>query len=563
MLRLLIIDDEPYIVDWVYGLFDHNDLFDFDIQKAYSGTEALDYMKRARIDIVLTDICMPGMDGILLLQEIRSNWPDCRVIFLTAHDEFEYAHIANKDGVAYILKTESDEVILQTVKRVAAEIEQTRWRQEILERAQRQIDLYRPVLQREYLHGLLFGQEEETVSQEQFDELGISLGASQQVLFLLAQTIRENGVARILDKAHDAAAIDAIVDGCFPSELKRFAIRLENGTAIWLLQPSEGKMEIGTEPAWEWTMMMMKGALETLQDKFGHSTHSSSVFVVDNRPCLWKEASGRLPELLAFLAQSCPRDIGTTVTRLLPPRNASPKETLQNGQLRTVSHWLEQIGNLKSLLETGQNESFMTLFSQLQATLLPIVIDSPAIWQEVSMSISAMFLAYLNRNGRIRETLSQKGDLPDLAAMGSVRNPEQAFPDYRRLSEIVFSLQASEQISKEERLVLELHEHIKNHLNGDLSLVRLAEIAYMSPAYLSRSYKQITGNNLSDHIQQQRMERAIHLLSDTMERIYGIAEDVGFDSVGYFIRSFKKAMGMTPQEYRNRTMSERIDNRRQ
>jgi two-component system, response regulator YesN len=70
MYRLLIVDDEPYIVDWVYELFQQNQELDLDIYKAYSGLEALDLLSRAKVDIVLTDIRMSDMDGLQLLEEI-------------------------------------------------------------------------------------------------------------------------------------------------------------------------------------------------------------------------------------------------------------------------------------------------------------------------------------------------------------------------------------------------------------------------------------------------------------------------------------------------------------
>ena len=102
MKRLLIIDDEPYIVNSIYELFLENKQMELDIYKAYSGMEALELLKKAKIDIVLSDIKMPGMDGLELLKEIHSFWPFCKVIFLTAYDRFDYIHEANKDGISYI-----------------------------------------------------------------------------------------------------------------------------------------------------------------------------------------------------------------------------------------------------------------------------------------------------------------------------------------------------------------------------------------------------------------------------------------------------------------------------
>jgi two-component system response regulator YesN len=78
----------------------------------------------------------------------------------------------------------------------------------------------------------------------------------------------------------------------------------------------------------------------------------------------------------------------------------------------------------------------------------------------------------------------------------------------------------------------------------------LAEIVNLNPSYLSRLYKQLTGVNVTDTILDVRISRAKRLLKESNLKVHDIAAKVGFDSDAYFIRSFKKKCGMTPQEYR-------------
>lgn len=94
MYRLLIVDDESHVVDWLYELFRDIDHIEFDIYRAYSASSALLLMEKAKIDIVITDINMPRMNGLQLVEKIKTEWPECRVIFLTGYNEFEYAHKA-------------------------------------------------------------------------------------------------------------------------------------------------------------------------------------------------------------------------------------------------------------------------------------------------------------------------------------------------------------------------------------------------------------------------------------------------------------------------------------
>ena len=106
MYRILIVDDEPMIVEGLCALFEEQDAVQLEVYKACLAAEALGIMNRRRIDILLTDIRMPAVSGIELMQRVRANWPACRIIFLTAFEEFEYAYAALKNpGVRFLLKT--------------------------------------------------------------------------------------------------------------------------------------------------------------------------------------------------------------------------------------------------------------------------------------------------------------------------------------------------------------------------------------------------------------------------------------------------------------------------
>jgi two-component system, response regulator YesN len=107
MYRLLIADDEEIIVNGLYDIFSNLENLELDVYKAYSGEEAIQWLGRTRIDIALTDINMPEIDGLQLLDEIKKRWSWCRVIFLTGHSEFNYAYKAIQySNVRYLLKTE-------------------------------------------------------------------------------------------------------------------------------------------------------------------------------------------------------------------------------------------------------------------------------------------------------------------------------------------------------------------------------------------------------------------------------------------------------------------------
>jgi two-component system response regulator YesN len=99
-----------------------------------------------------------------------------------------------------------------------------------------------------------------------------------------------------------------------------------------------------------------------------------------------------------------------------------------------------------------------------------------------------------------------------------------------------------------------IKHYVSEFLNEELSLTKLSELVHLSPTYLSRMYKQTTGQGLLEYVTEVRMNRSKQLLRTTEHKIQDIAGLVGLDSAAYFTRLFKKETGVTPLEYRESTV---------
>jgi two-component system response regulator YesN len=184
MHRLLVVDDEPFIVNGLYEFLLMASGLELDVYKAYSGDEAVEWLHRTKIDIVITDIRMPGMTGIQLLDQIKRQWPHCRVIFLSGYTEFEYVYQAiQHEGVGYLLKTAGYDKILELVKKAVSEIEEMVSTEDFVAKARRQMKIALPTLQKDMLLGLLRGETGTLeMRSEQFRHLEISLRPQDTVL---------------------------------------------------------------------------------------------------------------------------------------------------------------------------------------------------------------------------------------------------------------------------------------------------------------------------------------------------------------------------------------------
>jgi AraC-like DNA-binding protein len=100
----------------------------------------------------------------------------------------------------------------------------------------------------------------------------------------------------------------------------------------------------------------------------------------------------------------------------------------------------------------------------------------------------------------------------------------------------------------------EILTYIDDHLDEDLSLSHLAGQALISSAHFSRVFKQMTGFHLPEYLNAKRMIKARQLLLETSHPISYIAFRCGYESVPHFHRIFKSHVGVTPGEYRSRSI---------
>lgn len=118
--RLLIVDDHQMLLDGIRALLQDEIQFEI-IAEAHNGTQALSILKENEIDIVLTDINMPEMDGITLAQKIHSEFPKSKIIALSMFSERQTIRDMIDAGVSgYILKNTGKEELVSALTKIAA-----------------------------------------------------------------------------------------------------------------------------------------------------------------------------------------------------------------------------------------------------------------------------------------------------------------------------------------------------------------------------------------------------------------------------------------------------------
>lgn len=132
-----------------------------------------------------------------------------------------------------------------------------------------------------------------------------------------------------------------------------------------------------------------------------------------------------------------------------------------------------------------------------------------------------------------------------------VETIEEIHTSYFKIFEEISQKLEEKRNTKQDDLIRKVHQIIeRDYSNSNLCLNSIADEFTMSPIYLSRLYKQLTTNALSDIISEMRLNKAKELLKTSEYTIVDIAEKTGFTSSSYFYRIFKSSTGITPSDYR-------------
>ncbi|MDR9856786.1 response regulator [Paenibacillus sp. VCA1] len=553
MRRLLIVDDLPIIVDGLLELFQMTEHLGLEVLKAYSGEEALQVMRERPVDIVISDIKMPGLEGIELLQVIRADWPSCKVIFLTGYNDFHYIRSAMAyGGFDYILKVESDDKIIASVERALEKLEEERNQLRMLERANRRMREALPLLQKEYIWELLQGKQETPAElARHFEELGILLRVDRPVLLLLGRVDTWKESYTPMDKALLLYGVQNIAEEYAGAGMKCYSCVYENSRIIWLLQPWEG--DEAKQEAWKAGCDHVGGMLEAIQQTCQRLLRVSVSFAISSEPT----GLTAISERFHLLKYCFVHGLGLSPAVIVTDKDLLK---LQNGgeEKNDYCHHA-RLQLLQRCLENKHREEFNKLYLHLTS----IWTDDAQVYgrkMELYHSLAAIFLSIMEQNEDFRQDASKNMDTMLLYQ----KDEGISWPDVKQyfwsLADCYFAKHARQGEQVPSDLVKRVHRFIEEHLARDISLIAIAEHVGLNPSYLSRLYKQLTGIGLSDYINEYRNLKAKERLLNSTMKVGDIAAELGYNSALAFIRFFKKQNQATPQEYRLQRQAKEVNN---
>ena len=535
MYNLLLIDDEILIADGMYDALYEENMENLHVMKAYAVSEALQAAKTNRIDILLTDINMPDLDGFGLFEQVIALWPYCKVIFLTGYQSFDYAYKAIQyKNVRYLIKADGVDRVLETVKEVMGELDQ-----QLQERIPENFDLEqesRERLIKEILIGYFNGEiEEENLYRDDLKALGFQIDVKRPLYLAGAKYNRTDTEETYEKRLGFVKDMNVMLRGHLKENIRIVPLDMNQGI-LWLLQPEDEQEDL----------VYFMNVFDLFQVHLKRACDLDSIVVVC-REAMIDEVKQQFHQLYGMLR-----------TQMMIEGNLLTYEELQKIVRRR--NWTgaeepgmelikQKIPRLNRALELLDRESF---FQEAQPVFeaLQKVKSRHSIWaKETYLSFSLCMLEFISQTG-----LYEK--LPFTLSLTPLTNPEE-FSDWEEtvsylkcLAEAIFRLK-EEKNSDEMNLVIQKVERlVEENLEKELNITLLAEKLYFNACYLSRIFKTVKGVTLSDYITERKMSRAKQLLTESDCKVQKIGEQLGYSSPANFIRSFKKYYGVTPNEYR-------------
>ena len=548
MYNILVTDDEKIITDGLYELIKANMQSTANVYKAYSGKQALEICKTVPVDILLTDVRMPEIDGFELQRKIMEILPDCSVVFLSAYNDFDYMQHAIRGGsVDYIVKTEGDEAILAAIDKAVSIIRKKEKNTVLLEKANENMQKALPLLRKEFIIDILEGGKcSEEVLKLQFSELEILLDYSRPVLILIGRIGLHGDALEPLKRIKSIYGIQNIALDNFPSESISISIECEQDKLLWLLQPKNESPD-----SYENMSLSISSALVKIKESFEELFKGSVFFAFNPKPIVWKELSEKFYILKLSFGNNPKFNENAVFIQDSDEFSESDLEKFKIRQVYIVRTQIKKISRLELLLEGGQAEEFNRIFDSVADDIRLCRKISYSLLSEVYYALALMYISYINRF-RIKEAVSEKTDIDLLLKMDNHSSWEGAVTYLKNMANIIFELEISDNRAEMNKIIFAVENYVAEHLESDVSLSTIADALHFNASYLSRVFKQITDKSLTEYITEIRIKKACSLLNNTDLKIYEIASMTGFESASYFNKFFKKHFTITPQEYREK-----------
>ncbi len=525
LMRVLLADDEPFILQGLSMIIDWEKEGYEIVKKASDGQEALDYLKENEVDLIITDIRMPQINGLELLEKVRTEkLSDAYVIILSGYNDFKYAQAAIRYScMDYILKPVQKEQLLENIRRV------TKKRENMM---QEEIDSRR--MQRGYL-------------MQNMMALLQGKGKEQNVSYVKENFRCSEGVRYIHICLNDLSALEEMSD----EEVSELKEKVFEQVSHYLREDADHLFkdffvyEEDYEIGFVYCDYMAKEKNLT-EEAFMEALHKTA-----------QSGSEDLPVIL--LVGKRVEDIGR-ISRSYS--SACVLRSFKGFQDTKSIYYYEkevQVNPSKTVLCKQSLDDLVAAVDQNDTLMINKSVDHlftemdrlDRTRETVTMNLNWLIFRLINLAAEQDESVNQDEVLSYIS--GSVSKEEIIRGSRAHMRKFAceyaeYLVQLRKNVSK--GILAEIENEIKEHYAENLTLRELGQKYYINSSYLGQIFRKRYGQSFKNYLNYYRIKEAASQLIRTDKKIGQIAEDVGYHDLDYFISRFIEQEGCTPSRYR-------------
>lgn len=501
-MKLLVVDDDRYAREGILSSLPLEELGIRNVMQTHDGKTALEIVRWFSPDIIITDICMPRMDGLAFAAAVKKMQPECKLIFITGFAEISYLKQAIElSAVAFVEKPLQPDELLRAVQTAIQRF------QEGQNLHQRTENLRK--LQRQQLASLMMR------TNKDMDEL-----------HRLCDKVRYPSCAAYRCLAlrtgqQDAYEVMTLLESEATAQHFHCLMELREEKQIHVLLGGKKQQVTRVEAFVSDLLQKLPGII---------IGEGNTVFSLEQVHESRKTACRMLEG--AFYDQTCryfPYQARVRAATILSMDTYANFSRLLEEDIERLPEWLD---DLLDQITAAASDRVETVKSLMVFILRELYQRYPELYGKVY-------------------GISQPHELEEFVL--SVTCVQQ----YKEMLVVLFdalqALQASN--TRFGQIVRDAKAFIVQHIHeSDLGLKEIAANVNFSAAYLNVVFRAETGMTVKQYLIECRLKEAKHLLRNPNVRISEIAERCGYSNPNYFTKAFKEATGITPGEYRERRL---------
>lgn len=531
MYRILLVDDEALIRE---AVSDNVQWEEYGYELAGScenGKEALEFIEKNPVDVVLTDICMPYMDGMQLSEKLSEEYPSTKIIILSGYDDFDYAKKAIRYGVKeYLLKPITAEEMGKALLDLKTELDKERKAERKISELESAYRKGQQLLYSDALLHLIRGSKADEEIRRELAKVGLNLDSAVYRVAVVELDIYARSTYKLDEERKRESALMAFV--------------LHN-----ISQEIVGRNKAG----------------EVCQGK----DHRTYILLHSNRPVefrqrvknICREIIGQMNQIMQ-LAVNIGLGSYVTETENIYKSYEEAEEALEYHYIMGGNHVMEIEEIREGKRQADVDEIMDAIALHVKGN------ESRKIEEDFRNMEKVLRDCFYDRRSagvilqRVVDMLDELCRLSGTEESRKIAREEVleralAAEQMKEALDILIAccmetgewMDSQKNIGGKKYAVMAMDYIEKNYGDCDLSLHSVCSYLNISTSRFSAIFKQVTGTTFMDVLIGLRMQKAKELLEHTDMKNYEIAERVGFNDSHYFSIAFKKITGKTPTEY--------------